>query len=314
MLRRARILGKLGLLCAVVLFGAPGYALAADWDGVIEAHSPPVGDGAPDQKSEIVAKQDRDVKPELFKPIKDCAECPNLIPVPSPSDKDRLLYVGQFELTWKEYLHSVRLANCPMPEAIIRSAYPDKLDELADNFPLKYLSPKKFQCYLDWINSKTGKTYRLPKTKEWEHFARAGAKTRYSWGDELGYDNAAVSGHFDRTKIVMNISEYDPRKDRHLGDNSIPVGSFAPNAWNIHDVIGNVSEFVDEEGPAMSKYCLQKLGAENCRSLSVRGGHVYSITIRIGVGLVGEGDDLSTKNLWMPYNYISSAGFRIVRD
>ena len=110
-------------------------------------------------------------QPELFKPIKDCAECPSLVAVPSPSDANRLLYVGQYEVTWEEYLQSVRSSGCPLPEAPPNTSCDGKLDQIADNFPITSLSPKNFGNYIldkaDWIRPYTAydRPYRLALSK-----------------------------------------------------------------------------------------------------------------------------------------------------
>jgi formylglycine-generating enzyme required for sulfatase activity len=76
----------------------------------------------------------------------------------------------------------------------------------------------------------TGKVYRLLTEAEWEYAARAGKPTAYSWGDEIGKDNANCNGCG---------SEWDNRK-------TAPVGSFAPNAFGLYDMHGNVWEWVED--------------------------------------------------------------------
>src|SRR3546814_635015 len=58
--------------------------------------------------------------PTKFHVIKDCSDCPQLVPVPGIATKTGVgpsFYVGQYELTWKQYLASVREANCPAPRS-----------------------------------------------------------------------------------------------------------------------------------------------------------------------------------------------------
>ena len=84
------------------------------------------------------------------------------------------------------------------------------------------------QSYVSWLSRSTGATYRLPSEAEWEYAARAGAETRYNWGDELG-------------------SEHANCRDETCGDgyaNTAPAGSFPANAWGLHDMHGNVFEWV----------------------------------------------------------------------
>ena len=82
--------------------------------------------------------------------------------------------------------------------------------------------------YASWLSETTGKDYRLPSEAEWEYAARAGSTTRYSWGDDIGRNRA----NFDLTEREVHWT--------------LPVGSFAPNAWGLHDMHGNVIEWVED--------------------------------------------------------------------
>jgi formylglycine-generating enzyme required for sulfatase activity len=86
------------------------------------------------------------------------------------------------------------------------------------------------QEYVRWLSARTGDEYRLPSEAEWEYAARAGTTTRYSWGDDIGHDNANCDGCG---------SLWDDEQ-------TAPVGSFSANALGLHDIHGNVSEWVED--------------------------------------------------------------------
>ena len=81
---------------------------------------------------------------------------------------------------------------------------------------------------LVWLSARTGKTYRLLSESEWEYVARAGTETAYSWGDSIGVN-------------LANCESYGSQWDN---EKTAPVGSFAANGWGVHDMHGNVREWV----------------------------------------------------------------------
>ena len=81
-------------------------------------------------------------------------------------------------------------------------------------------------AYAAWLSAATGRPYRLPSEAEWEYAARAGQATAYSWGPDPGEDRANCAGC-----------------GRTAAGAALPVGRFAPNAWGLHDMHGNVWEW-----------------------------------------------------------------------
>ena len=78
------------------------------------------------------------------------------------------------------------------------------------------------QAYVAWLSRKTGKPYRLLSEAEWEYAAQAGS------GREARGANQANCGGCG--------SRWDGRQ-------TAPVGSFAANAFGLHDMLGNVWEW-----------------------------------------------------------------------
>lgn len=113
-----------------------------------------------------------------------------------------------------------------------------------DDHPVVNVTWNDAQALAAWLSRTEGRGYRVPTEAEWEYACRAGSRTRYHAGDDAGsllgvanvFDEAAA-GHWSRWRTMA------------LGGNdghafTAPVGSFAPNAWGLHDMHGNAWEWV----------------------------------------------------------------------
>ena len=96
--------------------------------------------------------------------------------------------------------------------------------------PVINVSWEDAQEYVAWLSRQTGQTYRLLSEAEWEYVARAGSETMYSWGNDIGSNRANCDGCF---------SQWGHRQ-------TAPSGSFPPNAFGVHDMHGNVWEWVED--------------------------------------------------------------------
>ena len=90
--------------------------------------------------------------------------------------------------------------------------------------------------YVAWLSDATGKRYRLPSEAEWEYACRAGSKTAFNVGDTISTTQANFDGSFTYNG--------GPRGDFRHG--TTPAGAFPPNAWGLHDMHGNVWEWVQD--------------------------------------------------------------------
>ena len=95
-----------------------------------------------------------------------------------------------------------------------------------------------------WLSEREGVVYRLPSEAEWEYACRAGTATRYHTGDEpAGLLGAgALLDRDTARRWPQRLPFALPGHDGHIF--TAPVGSFAPSAFGLFDMHGNVWEWV----------------------------------------------------------------------
>ena len=216
---------------------------------------------AEQQRRDRLARAAADFKAEGIeagtgKSFRDCAECPEMVWIPSGQLPQRdaganptvgwlnqvniayPLAVGKFELTYDEWDACAAEGACSKkPEGLTAEMF-STTHWGRGRQPVIYVSRPEVLVYLAWLSKKTGQDYRLLSFAEFVYAARAGSMTKLPWGDELGSNNA-------------NCKNCGSRWD---GKQPAPVGSFKPNSWGLHDMIGNVDEMVADCGRASLSY------------------------------------------------------------
>jgi formylglycine-generating enzyme required for sulfatase activity len=172
--------------------------------------------------------------------FQDCPTCPEMVVVPpgsfqmgSPSGEDghfsdegplhrvsvrQAFAIGKHEVTFSQWDACVSAGGC--------SHRPKDNGWGRGSRPVIYVSWNDAQEYVRWLSGKTGQTYRLLTEAEWEYAARAGTHTARYWGNAIGHNKANCDGCSSR---------WDNKQ-------TAPVGSFSPNGFGLHDMLGNVFE------------------------------------------------------------------------
>jgi formylglycine-generating enzyme required for sulfatase activity len=118
--------------------------------------------------------------------------------------------------------------------------------------PVTCVSWDDATAFCQWLSREDGRTYRLPTEAEWEYACRAGTDTLFFWGDDPdageGYLNAAdETGTPDGRSWTHKFNF----KDGYAATS--PVGRFKPNAFGLHDMLGNVWEWCSDWYAAMRR-------------------------------------------------------------
>ena len=189
--------------------------------------------------------------------FRDCPDCPEMVVVPAGSftmgslaneevrsDAEgpqrkvtiaRPFAVGKFEVTFAEWDACVAAGRCkhnPGDQGWGRGKRP-VIDVSWDDITKEYLP---------WLSRKTGKTYRLLTEAEWEYAARgvtsaSAPSKRYWWGDQASHEYA----NYGKDQCCDGLKE-----GRYQWVNTAPVGQFPANPFGLHDMHGNVWEWVQD--------------------------------------------------------------------
>jgi len=129
----------------------------------------------------------------------------------------RPIAVGKFEVTFADW------DACVMDGGCVSNKYPDDNTFGRGHRPVITVSWNDAKEYVMWLARKTGQPYRLLTEAEWEYAARAKTTTEYATGDNITVQQA----QFHQSETAE-------------------VGRFPANAWGLHDMHGNVWEWVED--------------------------------------------------------------------
>ncbi len=234
-------------------------------------------------------------------------------------------WMGKCEVTWDEYeLWAVGmdrfLRDTPDEKRTPADREADAVTQATSPYgdwtqgmgredrPAISFSQLSAKMYCKWLSAKTGLYHRLPTEAEWEYACRAGTKTAYSFGDD--------------PKLLDAFAWYSANSKKKYG----PVGKKKPNPWGLHDMHGNVAEWVlDQYSPkgyvqfAGKKALNPMADADRMHPRVVRGGSWRDAAklLRSAARLPStenwnERDPQEPKSIWWRTD-ATFVGFRVVR-
>ncbi len=164
-----------------------------------------------------------------------------------PRDADIPAFaMSTHEVTWREYNACARARKCE----------PAKKDEAPDGtYPVTNVRWEDAKAFAKWLSETTGQHYRLPTEAEWEYVAEGGrGEQPYSFDpqieDECTFMNSLdAKGWAGRLAAGTSEDKRNAMKPRSCDDRyakTAPVGSYQANPFGVHDMHGNVWEWVED--------------------------------------------------------------------
>ena len=154
--------------------------------------------------------------------------------------------------------------------------------------PVIRISWNKAMEFCKWLSAKTGKNVTLPTEAQWEWACRAGTASPMFYGD-LNSDFSTYANLADASVAKLAVSGVDPQpianpdkfwdfvpKEARFNDGVLHLaetGHYKPNAWGLHDMIGNVAEWTLDDYrpyPYQSGKAQTAVGSDSAKA--VRGG------------------------------------------
>jgi formylglycine-generating enzyme required for sulfatase activity len=174
--------------------------------------------------------------------------------------------------------------------------------------PVVNISWNDATAFCKWLSKREGARYRLPTEAEWEYACRAGSSTRYYFGDQASQLSAFANFADVRYLQVAPGGARSPRgDDRHPFTS--PVGSYRPNAWGLHDMLGNVWQWCSDRAADSSAVAEASSPSRQLPlgELRVRRGGAWNCTLDHCTCDARDGSLAQNQRSY-------DTGFRIVRD
>ncbi len=135
--------------------------------------------------------------------------------------------IGRYTVTFAEYDHFCQTTRREMP----------KDQGWGRGWqPVINVSWWDAKAYVEWLSRDIGQLYRLPSEGEWEYACRAGTTTPFSFGETVTPRQANYDGNYTYAGGAEGVYR----------EQSVAVGSLPANPWGLHEMHGNVWEWLED--------------------------------------------------------------------
>ena len=166
----------------------------------------------------------------------------------------------------------------------------------APDHPAVHISWDDTQEMVSRMNTALGaEVYRLPTEAEWEYACRAGTDTHWSYGDYAFPDHGDTGDYAWYSGNVPTTGHAQA------------VGTKRPNPWGLHDMHGNVWEWVEDwfAKTAPPEPLVDPIGPDTGTARVMRGGSFFDSPWRLGSAIRYAGQ---------PRHYSAAIGVRLLRQ
>ena len=147
--------------------------------------------------------------------------------------------MGKFEVTQAEYLAVMGTNPSYFPGDLSRPVETVSWED-ATNYCAQLTARERSAGRLP-----AAYIYRLPTESEWEYACRAGTTTPFYYGNELRSGMANFYGYYEYPPCGGSAYYCNNDSGTYLR-RTASVGSYAPNAWGLYDMHGNVWEWCQD--------------------------------------------------------------------
>ncbi len=243
--------------------------------------------------------------------IKECQTCPEMVVIPSGSF---LMGSPDFEVGRRDNEGPQRIITIPSfmmgktevtqgQWKAIMGNNPSGNESCGNDCPVESVTWNNVQEFIKKLNAKTSSNYALPSEAQWEYAARGGTNTPFWWGIQASHEYANYGENID------GADNKGLAQGRDIWVKTAPIGQFPSNAFGLHDMHGNVAEWVQDcnllvygdqpvDGTAY-------LSGKGCHFRMIRGGSWSSSPMQLRSAI---------RNTWSLDVRDDDIGFRLVKN